>query len=64
MVVDYQTENKKIREAYKKIHNNMRILAVRNIQLENRISALEEENSIYILGSLITHGSHVKKNFK
>lgn len=60
--MDLKAENKKIREAYKRIHTSLQFLAVKNIQLENRIVALEEENAIYILGSLVANGSAIKKH--
>lgn len=56
-----RVENQQMRVTYKKLWNALRISTVKNIQLQNRITALEEENSIYILGSLCFDGKAIRK---
>ena len=41
----------------------LREMSVRNVQLNNRIDALVEENSMYILGSLMNDGKCIKRSF-
>ena len=41
----------------------LREMTVRNIQLSNRVDALAEENSMYILGSLFKDGKCINRKF-
>lgn len=56
-------ERKELLQRISQLKAVLREMTVRNIQLNNRIDALVEENSMYILGSLMNNGKCINRSF-